>query len=149
MRSAVFGLGSLRGPWRVTVAEESMSPALKPGDWLLLDPIVRRWPRRGSTVVVREPGSDLLVVKRVAAGPGDTVFAGGQRVRLVREAWLLGNDESCSVDSRQYGPVPREALVARVWLRYWPLRRAGLVRRPNPPRRLVSSGPDEEAATDS
>jgi signal peptidase I len=130
MRPAVLGLGSLRGPWRVAVAEESMSPALEPGDWLLLDPIVRRWPRRGSAVVVREPGTELLVVKRVAAGPGDTVFAGGKRVRLVDEAWLLGDDEKRSVDSRQYGPVPRDALVARVWLRYWPPHRIGLIRRP-------------------
>jgi signal peptidase I len=129
MRSAFVGLGSLRGPWRVAVAEESMTPALLPGDWLLLDPVVRRWPRRGSAVVVREPGTGLLVVKRVAAGPGDTVFAGGQRVRLVSEAWLLGDEDGRSVDSRHYGPVPREALVARVWLRYWPLRRIGLIRR--------------------
>jgi type IV secretory pathway protease TraF len=113
----------------VAVAEESMSPALMPGDWLLLDPIVRRWPRRGSAVVAREPGTGLLVVKRVAAGPGDTVFADGRRVQLVDEAWLLGDDEIRSLDSRQYGPVPREALVARVWLRYWPLRRVGLIRR--------------------
>jgi hypothetical protein len=29
------------------------------------------------------------------------------------------------VDSRRYGPVSVEALVARAWLRYWPIRRAG------------------------
>jgi signal peptidase I len=143
MRSAVLGLGSLRGPWRVAVAEESMSPALRPGDWLLLDPIVRRWPRRGSAVVVREPGTGLLVVKRVAAGPGDTVFARGERVRLVNEAWLLGDEETSSIDSRQYGPVPREALVARVWLRYWPPHRIGLIRRP----RVQRPDPPHAAAT--
>jgi len=34
-----------RGPWRAEVAEASMAPALLPGDWLLLDPTGRRWPR--------------------------------------------------------------------------------------------------------
>ncbi len=140
MRSAQLGPGSPRRPWRVAVAEQSMSPTLLPGDWLLLDPLVRRWPRRGSAVVVREPGTGLLVVKRVAAGPGDTVFAGGKRVRLMDEAWLLGDDESRSVDSRQYGPVAREALVARVWLRYWPPHRLGLIRRPRRP--ALESPPD-------
>src|SRR5664279_3679645 len=61
------------GIWRVAVAEESMLPALRPDDWLLLDPTVRRWPRRGAIVVFREPGSGILAIKRVAAGPGDRV----------------------------------------------------------------------------
>jgi len=63
------------GPWRVAVAEESMTPALQPGDWLLLDPMPRRWPRRGSVVVVRQPGTGQLAIKRVTAGPGDVVLS--------------------------------------------------------------------------
>ena len=62
-----------RGPWRVVVAETSMSPTLEPGDWLLVDPTTRRWPRRGSIGLFREPGSELLVIKRVAGRPGDPI----------------------------------------------------------------------------
>ena len=47
-----------------------MRPTIEPGDWLLVDPTVRRWPRRGSVVVFREPESDILAIKRVAAMPG-------------------------------------------------------------------------------
>jgi hypothetical protein len=39
-----------RGTWRVAVAEESMAPALDPGDWLFLDPTCSRWPCRGYEV---------------------------------------------------------------------------------------------------
>lgn len=107
-----------------------MRPAIEPGDWLLLDPTVARWPRPGSVVVFREPGSDLLAIKRVAA-------RGGDHVRLVEgllhlepdEAWLVGDDRAISLDSGRYGPVPAERLVARAWFRYWPLRRIGLIRR--------------------
>src|SRR6267154_504028 len=67
------GLPRARGPWRVAVSEASMRPAIEPGDWLLVDPTARRWPRRGSVVVIREPDSDILAIKRVAAGPGDRV----------------------------------------------------------------------------
>ena len=42
-----------------------MEPAIEPGDWLLVDPTVDRWPRRGSVVVFREPDSGLLAIKRV------------------------------------------------------------------------------------
>ncbi len=52
-----------------------MAPALLPGDWLLLDPTGRRWPRPGSIVVVREPETGIVAIKRVvergrASAPG-------------------------------------------------------------------------------
>jgi signal peptidase I len=130
-----------RGPWRVAVIEGSMRPTIEPGDWLLIDPTVRRWPRRGAVVVFREPESDVLAIKRVAAGPGDVVRgvrvtdpATGDEVevtiRLIPdEAWLLGDDPAASVDSRRYGPVALDRLVGRAWFRYAPMRRLGRLRR--------------------
>jgi signal peptidase I len=117
------------GIWRAAVAEESMLPALGPGDFLLLDPTTRRWPRRGSVVVIREPGSDVLAIKRIAARGGDHVALDGGLVHLdPDEAWLLGDAPDVSVDSRTYGPVGADRIVARAWLRYWPLRRIGRIR---------------------
>lgn len=58
------------GPWRVEVAERSMAPAIEAGDWLLVDPTVDRWPRRGALVLVREPGSEILAIKRVRGDRG-------------------------------------------------------------------------------
>src|SRR5436309_7699675 len=82
----------LRGPWRVAVIEESMAPAILPGDWLLVDPTIRHWPRRGTLVVFREPDSELLAIKRVAAGPGDRVqLDEGHLVLGADEAWLLSD----------------------------------------------------------
>jgi signal peptidase I len=115
-----------RGPWRVLVTEDSMRPSLEPGDWLLVDPTIRVWPRRGSVVVVREPGSDLLVIKRVAARPGDVIRTTDGPIRLSRtQAWLLGDDRALSRDSRRYGPVELDRLVARGFYRYGPRGRAG------------------------
>ena len=93
-------------------------------------------------MVFREPESDVLAIKRVAATPGDIVHGvrvtdpeTGQEVevtiRLIPgEAWLLGDDPAVSVDSRRYGPVALDRLVGRAWFRYAPLRRVGLLRRP-------------------
>ncbi|HSK52800.1 MAG TPA: S26 family signal peptidase [Clostridia bacterium] len=132
----------IRGPWRVVVAEASMLPAIAPGDWLLVDPTTRAWPRRGSVVVVREPDSGELAIKRVAAGPGERVaFADGYLVLAEDEAWLLSDaDEETArsagfgvpIDSRRYGPVPLELLVGRAWFRYGPLGRIGRI--PGAPR---------------
>jgi signal peptidase I len=100
-----------------------MRPGIEPGDWLLVDPTIRRWPRRGSIVLVTEPGSDMLVLKRVAARPGDTVRLGaGEAPRRLgpTEAWLLGDARAVSIDSRRYGPVTLDRLVGRAWFRYGP-----------------------------
>jgi signal peptidase I len=124
-----------RGPWRVVVNEASMTPTIEPGDWLLVDPTTNRWPRRGSIVVFREPDSDLLAIKRIAAGPGQRVELDEGHLRLAAdEAWLLSDATDADllaagagqpVDSRRYGPVPIDALVGRVWFRYGPIHRIG------------------------
>lgn len=41
------------------------------------------------------------------------------------EFYLMGDNRDVSIDSRRFGPVPRERILARVWLRYWPVTRAG------------------------
>ncbi len=106
-----------------------MSPGILPGDFLLLDPTVRRWPRRGTVVVIREPDSEVLAIKRVVARPGDHVRTPEGLVHLDRhEAWLLGDALDRSIDSRSYGPVSADHLVARAWFRYWPAGRMGRVR---------------------
>jgi signal peptidase I len=131
------GLRRFRGPWRVAVVEPSMRPAIEPGDWLLVDPTVVRWPRRGSVVLFREPDGDRLAIKRVAAGPGERVrFADGYLELAEDEAWLVSDATAAEtaaagsgepVDSRRYGPVPVELLVGRAWFRYAPRIRIGRI----------------------
>ena len=92
---------------RVAVAERSMEPALRPGDWLL----VRRTRRvrAGQIVVARHPGRpDLLIVKRVAH-------------RVPDGGWWLESDnpDAGAVDSRRFGPVPGSLIEGRVLARYW------------------------------
>jgi len=115
-----------------------MLPTVAPGDWLLIDPTVRGWPRRRSVVVIREPDTDQLAVKRIAFGPNDRVPFEDAFLPLGEdEAWLEADasEETTAAagfgpprDSRRYGPVPLELLVGRVWYRYGPPRRIGRVR---------------------
>ena len=91
---------------RVKVAEVSMLPALRPGDWLL----VRRTPRirAGQIVLARHPGRpDMLLVKRAA--------------RRLDAGWWLASDnpDPAAVDSRRFGPVPDALIEGRVLFRYW------------------------------
>jgi hypothetical protein len=93
---------------RYEIAEESMAPALRPGDRVAG---IRR-PRSveiGDIVVFElRPGFD--VVKRVTEPP-----------QPMDGLWLLGdNPDAGSVDSRTLGPVPAAAVKALLVLRYRP-----------------------------
>jgi signal peptidase I len=115
-----------------------MLPAIAPGDWLLVDPTIRRWPRPGSIVLFHEPDGGELAVKRVAARGGDRVaFAGGFLILALDEAWLESDATpeiaavagfGAPIDSHRFGPVSVDLLVGRVWFRYGPLGRLGRIR---------------------
>jgi nickel-type superoxide dismutase maturation protease len=120
---------------RVAVAEQSMVPALHPGDWLLA--WRTRRVRPGQVVLAWHPQRPgFLLVKRVAwweKGRGDT--GGG---------WWLASDNPIAgaVDSARFGPVPSDLIVARVLVRYWPVRRGRgtLKSSPGTDRALNASG---------
>jgi len=107
----------------VTVTGPSMEPALHDGDRVL----VRRGPRRVARgdVVVLEPPSGArdegltregLIIKRIAAGPGDPVPAlMAERLDVPSGHYLvLGDNQPVSLDSRRFGYVPRTLLTGRV-----------------------------------
>ena len=105
---------------RVAVAERSMEPALRPGDWLIVWRGLRGCAPRirpGQIVVARHPGErSLLLVKRA--------------VREDPAGWWLGSDNPAvlAVDSRSFGPVTPELIEGRVIGRYWPALRSKAAR---------------------
>jgi hypothetical protein len=97
--------------WRIAVAEQSMEPALIPGDWLLAWRGLRagRPPRirAGQIVIALHPGRDgFLLVKRA--------------VRRDAAGWWLESDNQDvrAIDSRAFGAVPDDLIAGRMLLRY-------------------------------
>lgn len=118
-----------RGPCRVAVKGMSMAPTLLPGDHVLV--AATRRLRRGDLVVVRDPTEpERWVVKRVAALGGEEVRTGGEILRAAEgEIVVLGDNPDRSTDSRHHGPVPLDGVHGRVWYRYAPTPRAGMIPR--------------------
>lgn len=95
-----FGLAEVYNP--------SMLPTLRPGDRLLLRYDVPV--RAGHVVVVRHPFQrDLLIVKRAVRHGADGW-------------WVRGDNPYAGNDSREFGAVPDELVMARAALRLRPPR---------------------------
>jgi len=135
----VGALRGLRWPlWRIAVAERSMEPALRPGDWLL----ARRSVRPGGSLPVT-PGR--LVIARHPQRPGLLLVK--RAVRRTPAGWWLESDNPAAgaVDSRQFGPVDCSLIEGLVLGRY---RRARLDRRgPGGPGETGSRGSDSGGGT--
>ncbi|MEU6425973.1 S26 family signal peptidase [Microbispora sp. NPDC046973] len=124
----------------VEVHGESMKPGLRPGDRVLvrrLRPGRPGWPgrfgrqarrvRRGDIVVISRvgPGEGLtldggtnLVIKRAAAVAGDPIPPGFEALGEARvppgRLLVLGDNPSCSTDSRQWGLLPESRITGVV-----------------------------------
>ncbi|MGI0156831.1 MAG: S26 family signal peptidase, partial [Thermoplasmata archaeon] len=99
------------------VFEQSMAPALAPGDRLFVDPLayVARPPERGDVVVVRDPEMPVrFLVKRVGAVGGE-IPPGGTAPLPPDSLWLEGDWGTVSRDSRRFGAVPVAAVVGLAW----------------------------------
>lgn len=120
----------------------SMVPTYQPGARVFTAPINGE-PARGDIVLVND-GKSEYALKRIIGLPGETVQLWRGYVfincRMLREPYLpkytytfpdectelsrlklrngeyfvLGDNRTCSIDSRRYGPVQRDAIVSRV-----------------------------------
>ena len=157
---AVAGLGytTLRGRIRrYVIAEQSMSPALRPGDYVVA--VSNRTLARGDIVIFDYPDRvGFELVKRVIGVPGELVTIRDGRVHIngqkLAEDWATGptlpdaewplrkdeivvlgdNRAVSSGDSRIIGPVALETAHWVVVARYWPPSKAGWISSPASPR---------------
>jgi len=155
-------LNTLTG--RFQVRGSSMEPTLHDGQYL----VVSKWtywlqaPKRGDIMVFHPPnGLTDDYIKRIVGLPGEQirirqgeVLVDGvplQEAYVVNEgiysgSWKLGSDEyfvlgdnrGNSSDSHMWGTLPRENIIGKAWLCYWPPEAWGPVKHhvfPEPARR--------------
>ncbi len=136
----------------VTTEGSSMEPTLEEGDKLIGDKLsVKMYPmNRGDIVLLSDIDGDQ-VVKRIIGLPGETISVGGGQTRINGQAilekyilmppryylpplrvpddtyYVLGDNRNISVDSHFFGPVPANAIIAKVRYRFWPLSRVSII----------------------
>jgi signal peptidase I len=141
------------------VEGESMTPTLADQDRLIVNKLeyglLKHSPRHGDIVMLLYPWEPAKsYVKRVVAGPGDTIRSEDGRVYLndvaladdfipdefrSRDTWgphvvppahyfVMGDHRNNSTDSRVGWFVPEKYIVGRVQVRWWPVSKARVFR---------------------
>jgi signal peptidase I len=162
----------------------SMEPTLDPGQRVLVNRVIYHFrdPKIGDIVVFHPPvgansetcgnpdagggtgrpcdqprkgESDTNFIKRIVAGPGDTLTihdghpvvngveaeedfirpcgGGGEcnmpkRITIPDDSYfMMGDNRGASDDSRFWGPVPRDWIIGEAFFTYWPPDRIGLL----------------------
>jgi signal peptidase I len=138
------------------IPSASMVPTLKYGDRVLVNKFIYRFtePERGDVIVFKSVQDDQQdLIKRVVGVSGDEVavrggrlFVNGERQREPyvnkklpdrsfaapttvpgNHVFVMGDNRANSQDSRVFGPVPKENIEGKAFLRFWPPGRIGLL----------------------
>jgi signal peptidase I len=136
------------------VLGHSMDPTLENDQFLVVSKLGYRLqePERGDIIVFRDPRSEnRKLIKRVIGLPGEVVeIRNGQVLidgRPLDESYVanpsgysqeatpipegmyfvLGDNRNNSSDSHNWGTLPREQVVGKAWVSYWPPRLWGTI----------------------
>ena len=132
---------------RYEVQSVSMEPTLHADQFVLVSKVSYRLhaPQRGDIIVFDPPQhrSEIPYVKRIIGLPGEHVAVHSGRVWIngiainepyisgpptyqdertlgADEYFVLGDNRNNSSDSHVWGPLPKENIIGKVVLRYWP-----------------------------
>ncbi len=128
-----------------------------------------REPERGEVVVFRYPfDQSKHFIKRIIGLPGETVILDGKSIIIKNKAhpggfavdqsyarengrneltsiledneyFVMGDNRQFSSDSRLWGPLPKQYLVGRVYVRLLPVRHAALLPGDESPRKIPAT----------
>lgn len=129
----------------------SSYPTIKPDEKVIAERVSYHFqnPQRGDFVILESPNNpEVDFIKRIVGLPRETIRINygkvfingdvldepyissgtfGDREILIPENYyfVMGDNRGHSSDSRDFGPIPRNTIVGKVILRFWPPERFG------------------------
>ena len=140
-----------------TVRYVCMMPNISDGDWIIVNKASYFFsdPNRGDIIVFNPPEkvhSDYPFIKRVIGLPGETIeikdgktFINGipleeeyikevpkytmeKKFIPMREYFVLGDNRNNANDSHSWGTVPRDYMIGKAIITYWPIDEWGITK---------------------
>ena len=140
-----------------TVRYTSMTPSINDGDWIIVSKASYFFsdPERGDVIVFQPPEkvhSDYAFIKRVIGLPGETIeikdgktivngipleeeylrenptYTMEKKYIPMREYFLFGDNRNNSNDSHSWGTVPRDNMIGKAVITYWPIDEWGITK---------------------
>lgn len=132
---------------RFRVCGSSMFPTIQDGDYIIVNKAAYFFspPQRGDIIVLESPcKNDPDLIKRIIALPGDTIEVNNGIVFVNNTPlfepyifdkpqytlppqkippdnyFLLGDNRNNSADSHTGWTLPRQKIIGKTWLAYWP-----------------------------
>lgn len=89
------------------VLDDSMSPSISEGDFVILNQFVYyyRKPRIGDVVICRNLKEERDIVKRIIKVDDEN-----------NRYWIEGDNKEKSIDSREFGWIKRSKILGKVWI---------------------------------
>ncbi len=102
-----------------------MAPTFSSGDYLIIDELTYNFlnePKKNEVVVFRYPlDPSKYFIKRIVGLPGEELVVDGVEWKLGEgEYFVMGDNSRFSLDSRSWGPLPKENITGRALIRLWP-----------------------------
>jgi signal peptidase I len=134
------------------VPSDSMSPVLRSGEIVVINKLFFPVPKRKDVYVISTDEIPGFYIKRVIGLPGEQVkirkgniYINGKLlsehkniikddsnydpIRITRgNYFVLGDNRENSIDSRQWGPIPRNKFIGKIVYRIWPIKKMGEIR---------------------
>jgi len=133
-----------------TVRYVCMVPSINDGDWIIVNKAsyFSSDPQRGDVIVFEPPEkvhSDYPFIKRVIGLPGDTIeikdgktiingiplvedylrenptYVMDEKYIPLKEYFVLGDNRNNANDSHSWGTVPRDNMIGKAIITYWPI----------------------------
>jgi signal peptidase I len=136
------------------IEQTCMLPTIKPGERLVIEKVSYHFhePQRGDIIILKPPQNPKSApfIKRIIGLPNETieikegaVYINGSRLEepYIKEPilqpfppltiaphhyFVMGDNRNGSSDSRSWGTLPRQNIIGRAWIRYWPPNKWGV-----------------------